>query len=212
MYSYKGWHFPDLDSHFQNAVDIFPQTTYQQLALETALKYVKTFDTAIDAGANIGLQSVRISKFFSRVYAFEPTSLNFECLYENTKNIPNIIVKKIGLGDQHQFTNIHLPKISNNCGAFSIVDFVQYEDDLYTEEIEILQLDSFELIPNFIKIDTQGFELCILKGSKKTLQNKPVLLIECEKKNEKIKINEFLTPLGYKLVETVRKDTIWICE
>ena len=63
---------------------------------------------------------------------------------------------------------------------------------------------------DFIKIDTQGFELFILKGAENTLKNKPVLLLECEKKQEKRLISNYLIPLGYSIIETVRKDTIWI--
>jgi len=56
MYNHKGWTFPDIDSHFRDSVGEFPETTYQQGALDAAFKYVKKFNVAIDAGANIGLQ------------------------------------------------------------------------------------------------------------------------------------------------------------
>jgi hypothetical protein len=55
-------------------------------------------------------------------------------------------------------------------------------------------------------------ELSLLKGAKNTLKNKPVLLLECEKKQEKQLISEYLTPLGYAIVETVRKDSIWVAK
>jgi hypothetical protein len=49
MYNYKGWSFPDIDSHFRDSVGEFPETTYQQGALDAAFKYVKKFNVAIDA-------------------------------------------------------------------------------------------------------------------------------------------------------------------
>jgi FkbM family methyltransferase len=210
MYNYKGWSFPDIDSHFRDSVGEFPETIYQQGALDAAFKYVKKFDVAIDAGANIGLQSVRLAQKFNHVHSFEPTSVNYDCLINNAKNFPNIQVYKTGLGEREESAIIKLPTESKNCGAFSIVDFNNNEDSVFTENIEILPLDKFQLSPDFIKIDTQGFELFILKGAENTLKNKPVLLLECEKKQEKHLISEYLNPLGYTIVETVRKDSIWI--
>jgi FkbM family methyltransferase len=210
MYSYKGWTFPDIDSHFRDSVGEFPETTYQQGALDAAFKYVKKFDIAIDAGANIGLQSVRLAQKFNHVHSFEPTSVNYDCLINNVKTFSNVQVYKTGLGEREESAIIKLPVESKNCGAFSIVDFNKYESSVLSEEIKITTLDKLNISPDFIKIDTQGFELFILKGAKNTLKNKPVLLIECEKKQEKQLLNEYLNPLGYSIVETVRKDSVWI--
>ena len=212
MYSHKGWSFPDIDSHFRDWVGEFPETSYQQGALDAAFKYVKKFGVAIDAGANIGLQSVRLAQKFNQVHSFEPTSVNYDCLVNNTKNFSNIQIYKTGLGESESSAVIKLPIESTNCGAFSIIDFNNDEDSSFTENIKILPLDQFQLSPNFIKIDTQGFELFILRGAKNTLKNKPVLLLECEKKQEKQLISEYLTPLGYAIVETVRKDSIWVAK
>jgi FkbM family methyltransferase len=189
MYNHKGWTFPDIDSHFRDYVGDFPETIYQQGALDVAFKYVKKFGVAIDAGANIGLQSVRLAQKFDQVHSFEPTSVNYDCLIDNVKNFSNVQVHKTGLGEREESAIIKLPVESKNCGAFSIIDFNSYEEAVLTEQITISPLDKFQLSPDFIKIDTQGFELFILKGAKNTLKNKPVLLLECEKKQEKYLIN-----------------------
>ena len=210
MYNHKGWTFPDIDSHFRDSVGEFPECSYQQGALDAAFKYVKKFDVAIDAGANIGLQSVRLAQKFNRVHSFEPTTVNYDCLVNNAKNFSNIQIYKTGLGEREESAIIKLPVESKNCGAFSIIDFNNTEYPVLEEEIKISPLDKFQLSPDFIKIDTQGFELFILKGAKNTLKNKPVLLLECEKKQEKQLISNYLMPLGYTVIETVRKDSIWI--
>jgi FkbM family methyltransferase len=210
MYNYKGWTFPDIDSHFRSWVGEFPETTYQQGALDAAFKHVKKFDVAIDAGANIGLQSVRLAQKFNQVHSFEPTSVNHDCLINNVKIFSNVQVYKTGLGEREESAIIKLPIESKNCGAFSIIDFNSYVEPVLSEQITISPLDKFQLSPDFIKIDTQGFELFILKGAENTLKNKPVLLLECEKKQEKQLISSYLIPLGYTIIETVRKDSIWI--
>jgi FkbM family methyltransferase len=212
MYNYKGWTFPDIDSHFKDSVGEFPDTTYQQGALDAAFKYVKKFNVAIDAGANIGLQTVRLAQKFNKVHSFEPTTINYDCLISNTKHFSNIQVYKTGLGERERTEIIKLPAESTNCGAFSIVDFNNYESSVLSEEIQTIPLDHLNISPDFIKIDTQGFELFILKGAKATLKNNPVLLIECEKKQERQLLNEYLNPLGYTIVEAVRKDSVWIVQ
>ena len=210
MYNHKGWTFPDIDSHFRDSVGEFPECSYQQGALDAAFKYVKKFDVAIDAGANIGLQSVRLAQKFNQVHSFEPTTVNYDCLVNNAKNFSNVQVYKTGLGEREESAIIKLPVESKNCGAFSIIDFNNTDYPVLEEEIKISPLDKFQLSPDFIKIDTQGFELFILKGAENTLKNKPVLLLECEKKQEKQLISNYLMPLGYTVIETVRKDSIWI--
>lgn len=212
MYKHKGWTFPDIDSHFRDSVGEFPECSYQQSALDTALKYVKQFNVAVDVGANIGLQSIRLAQKFKQVHAFEPTSLNYDCLTINAETFTNIKTYKTGLGESAHSTTIKLPTTSSNCGAFSIIDFADENENVYREEINIDLLDKFNLEVDFIKIDTQGFELFVVKGAKHTLANRPVLLLECEKKQEKHYLNEYLNPMGYRIVETVRKDSVWVAE
>lgn len=210
MYEYKGWHFPNLDTHFKGYVDHWPINSYQQNVLDAALKYVKNFNLAIDIGANVGLQTVRFSEKFSQVISFEPTSLNYCCLIENTKMLKNVTINNFGLGELDKIEKISLPENSNNCGAFSIKDFVNSSLSLINEDIEIKRLDSFNYSPSLIKIDTQGYELQVLRGAAETLKSKPVLIIESETKKEKNEIFSFLTTLNYTLAESVRKDMIWI--
>lgn len=209
MYQHKGWHFPNLDNHFGGYVGEWPENSYQQQAFDTALNYVKNFELAIDVGANIGLHTVRMSKKFKKVYAFEPTTLNFECLDLNTKNLLNVNLIKSGLGEKNCTEKISIPENSNNCGVFSIVDFINSDQTLISETIQIDTLDKFNLTPNLIKIDTQGFELSVLRGSITTLKSKPVLIIECERKSDRRLIADFLKDFNYTMKESVRKDTIW---
>lgn len=212
MYCYRGWHFPNLDTHFKGHVEDWPINSYQQNVLDAALRYVKNFNVAIDVGANIGLQTVRLSTKFSKVFSFEPTSLNYNCLLENTKNLKNVSIYNCGLGEFVKEEKISLPEASNNCGAFSIKDFINSSLPLISEDIKIKTLDSFGYSPNLIKIDTQGYELQVLKGAIETLKSKPVLIIESETKKDKNEISSFLNNFNYRLVESIRKDMIWITD
>jgi hypothetical protein len=106
-----------------------------------------------------------------------------------------------------------MPNDSHNCGLFSIVDFKNYSAELIQESIVIKTLDSFNLSPNLIKIDTQGYEMNVLHGAVNTIiQYKPIFLIECEYKKQLREIDIFLSNLGYTLVGSVKKDKVWVAK
>lgn len=206
-----GWKFPDSDNLLSRKVKEFPNTTYQQEAIDAALTYVKNFNVAVDIGANVGLHSVRFSQKFNQVFSFEPSSMNYECLVENTKSFNNINIYKKGLGDKEDKAILSLPEDSTNCGACSIIDFREYEGNLISEEIEIITLDSLNLKPDLIKIDTQTFELQVLTGSVSTIREySPVLILEIEYKKPTQIIKDFLKNFGYELVQSERKDKIFV--
>jgi FkbM family methyltransferase len=68
--------------------------------------------------------------------------------------------------------------------------------------VAVLSVDSLALPRlDFLKIDVEGMELDVLEGAKATLEReKPTLLIEWIKSG-KAEIRDFLTPMGYRLVE-----------
>lgn len=208
----NGWHFPNFDNLLSGHVKTYPQTTYQQTAINAALDYVKSFDLAIDVGANVGLHSVRFSKIFKNVFSYEPSSLNFECLKKNTESLANVNINQFALGDREEILEISIPSEYDNCGAFSFVDFKNLENNLIKEKSKIDILDRFNLSPELIKVDTQGYELNVLKGSMETLKrSKPVLILEVSKKNFS-EIDTFLSTFGYTSVDRFGKDVVWRCE
>jgi hypothetical protein len=106
---------------------------------------------------------------------------------------------------------LSIPSNSENCGLFSIVDFKNFDGPLIEQTIDICLLDDYQLRPDLIKIDTQGFELEILKGGINTLvESSPVLIVEIEKKEDFKIISNFLSNLNYELKTSVKRDSIWI--
>lgn len=211
MNEFNGWHFPKNDLHFKKNVGPYPFTEYQQQTINIAYSYVKDFDTVIDVGANIGLHTVRFAKKFKNVHSFEPVSSNYNCLVENTKIFDNVNLYKNGLGDNNMTTVIKIPIDSTNCGAYSIVDFDYYEGPVKSETIEVLKIDDMNLIPNLIKIDTQGFEEYVLRGSERTIKKcKPVIITECESKSQSNNVIELLQSFGYTFFKKHKKDFICV--
>jgi FkbM family methyltransferase len=144
------------------------------------------------------------------VHSFEPTAINFECLQKNTESLDNVTLHRSGLGDKETVLSIKLPRDSNNCGNFSLVDFDD-DTDTVEESISIVTLDSLNLAPDLIKIDVQGFDYNVLLGAADTIaQHRPVIIVESETKKSRNIIGEFLTALGYTAAAKIRHDQIWV--
>jgi len=211
MYEHLGWHFPDLDRHFARTVSLWPNTDYQQATVNEALRHVAKFDCVVDVGGNIGLHTVRFAQLFQQVHSFEPTDINFECLQKNTETLTSVFLHKVGLGDKENTLKIQLPANADNCGNFSIVDFKDNSEQTIDQIIEIRTLDSYNLAPDLIKIDVQGFDYNVLIGATTTIKSHhPVIIIESETKESRNSIGEFLSQQGYAVVSKIRHDQIWV--
>ena len=71
-------------------------------------------------------------------------------------------------------------------------------------------LDELNLTPDFIKIDTQGFEKNVLLGSIETIKKtKPVILAEVAKKGPVKELLDILQPLGYEISWASNSDKVF---
>lgn len=208
----NGWHLPDFDTLLSKSANnsSYPEINYQQGILDQALSFVANFNQAIDIGANVGYHTVRFSKLFSSVKSFEPASLNFECLIENTKTLENVEKFQLGIGDLNEELFLELEIATGNCGAFSFKDFKHVTENKISEKVEIRRIDEFNFTPDFIKIDTQGFEENVLLGALKTIEkHKPVILAEVAKKKPRRKVLDILEPFGYEISAASNSDSVF---
>jgi FkbM family methyltransferase len=207
MKNVVGWMVPDFDRVIAMQCRSFPETSYQQDILNWAISNVKNFNLAVDVGANVGLHSVRFAQKFSQVECFEPFSINYECLEKNVSTFTNVKLHKKALGSINKMEAISLPKDLDNSGAVSFVDFKNSERELIHESVEIKTLDDYNLSPDLIKIDTQSYELEVLRGARNTLEkHKPVLIIEVGKGKPLQDIQEYLNQFGYVMDGITNKD------
>jgi FkbM family methyltransferase len=213
MINVNGWWIPENDTVISKYAKVFPNVLYQQESIDIAYSKIKNFNVALDIGGNIGYHSVRFSTAFNQVHTFEPVTNNFLCLEKNCEIFKNIKLYKLGVGDKNLSIDISLPKNNLNCGAYSFVDFQNSDELLIQETVNVITLDSYNFSPSLIKIDTQGYELNVLKGAEQTLKiHKPVIIAECENKKLFNGVNGYLEPLGYKLAGSSRKDKIWYAD
>ena len=142
-----------------------------------------------DVGANDGQSIERFSSIFpkSTVHSFEPIKECYEKIF-NIYNRRNIIINNFALGDRDCERIFHVNKNSYTSSFFKInkkyAELVNYDHINKSEKKKIKTLDGYVNSHkikkiDILKIDTQGYELNVLKGAKKSLKDK-IKFIELE--------------------------------
>ncbi|SIN80770.1 FkbM family methyltransferase [Algoriphagus halophilus] len=141
------------------------------------LKYRVQFDikTVFDVGANVGGFTNQILKIYSKSenHCFEPIKGTFEILKRNLGTNSNVILNQIAIGDLVQNLSIRINE-PNRADINSLVLENQPKNSLLIEDIEVNTLDNYIESCNIksvdlLKIDTEGYDLNVLKGSNKNL-------------------------------------------
>lgn len=168
---------------------------YEYNELNEIINFIKNKNLCLDIGANIGNHSIFFSKFFKKVYSFEPHPKILPLLKYNVKNIRNIKIFNYGLSDKKKKILIsdgnhhHLGGSSINASGITKIKVNKLDNIFKNKKID------------FIKIDVEGYELKVLNGCKKILKhNSAILNIEFDAKdfNEKNSIIKFLKKNNYK--------------
>lgn len=181
--------------------------TYQKHKLNAAMRMCKRRKLAIDIGGHCGLWSMHLVKLFDKVVAFEPVADHRDCYVKNVVG-DNYTLHPYGLGNEERKADIHIPPGSS--GGSHVVD---------GDSVEIKLLDSFNLEPDFIKIDTEGFEYYICLGGEQTIRtHKPLMCVE-QKPHKVTNFGfsgtdavELLESWGYKVRQEIVGDYIMSCD
>jgi hypothetical protein len=164
-----------------------------ELNLVKSLNFFK-IQSIIDVGANEGQFILRLLKkgFYGNVISFEPTTEAYNKLLLNAKkkrySFSWKIAERCGLGSDNFSDNIYVSENSESSSLLKILpkhtNLKPLSKAISTEKINIQKLDNFyksfeELQKNiFLKIDTQGYEMEVLKGAKMTLELITALIVE----------------------------------
>lgn len=179
----------------------------QRLFLDKVFLHCKNFRTAVDVGAHIGLCTDILARRFQKVCAFEPTDENFKCLQINIGTRARL--ENVALGDSMDYGVMTLPKEANS-GMWYM-----RRDDL--GGVPIRTLDSYNLAQvDLIKIDTEGFEGCVIAGAFETIsRDKPVIVFEDNGNGTKYfgkgwsDPKPMLVAHGYERRARFNKDEVW---
>jgi len=182
--------------HFENS------QMYEGETFDFILKNLRKGDTFLDIGAHIGFFSIVSSKIVGdsgKVYSFEMNNFNYSHLLAHIRlnNAKNIIPHNWAISDKSGviefFNNI------DNDGGHSLWDCGKHEFNIKSKEnpnsiisysIAIDDYFDSNRKVNFMKIDTEGAEVLVLKGMQNLLKrDKPIVVAE---------VNEFgLKEMGF---------------
>lgn len=165
---------------------------------ELSKPFIKNFRNALDIGCRDGEFSHYLFPHFSHVYSFDyRRSANFP------KNVPNENVTWFVQGLSNKIENV----IAGGGGQLEKMGGPKtpFATTLYP-------LDAFNFTNvDYIKIDTDGYEMRIIEGAIKTLtNNNPVLVIEQGFFDNKEALHFCTTELNYKHVATCSRDLDYI--
>ena len=168
--------------------------------------------TVFDVGANLG-QSAKIylARFpGSHVYCFEPVSNTFHQLQRNLKGNQRVDCYHLALGSSKRRGTMVL---EGDPDRFFLTDQsaeTPGDRSVATESVDVVTLDEFCQTKgidqiNYLKIDTEGGDLEVLKGALNMLTGQKVDLLELEagmnpgnKKHVRFEtLKEFLESHGY---------------
>jgi FkbM family methyltransferase len=188
--------------------------------------YVREGMFAIDIGAHIGLLSVIISKKIAstgKCYSFEPTPSTFKLLSETIKInelTGTIIPSQMAVSDTVGKTKFYVTDIEAH-NSNSLSSSHREQSNEHAVEVEVTTVDSFinqnKLTQlDFLKIDAEGAEYAVLKGSEKSIEKfQPLILLAIHPKfienfgDNLSDIWEFLVQHNYKVIyksEEVTRD------
>lgn len=145
-------------------------------------KEIKPNDNVIDAGANIGYHTLKISRLTKgKIYAIEPNKENYKQLKKNIKlNGAKIIASRTALSDKTGKAELHISEYSNihTLEPRNTEKLTGEKITVKTKALhEILKKERIHLI----KMDIEGHETKVLKSLNKAKQM-PTTIIELHPK------------------------------
>ncbi len=164
----------------------------------------KNFHNILDIGCN-NFQTMKIMRNINKnlnFYLFDP-------IIKNKKKITKTKIFNFALSDKKgkkilfmpYYNEINLDSLNsfelNNILTYKNKYFKNLELKIKRKIVKTVTIDSLNLKSDFIKLDVENHEYEVLKGGKKHLQkNKPVILLENNKKIKKV--SSFLRSMNYK--------------
>ena len=191
---------------------------HDRAEIEFILNNLKPSSILFDIGANVGLFSIvaGLKEKTCKIYAFEPSSQNFEILKENTKlnNLKNVFPDRVAIAN---FVGETMLKLNSSFkDVLNTIGQPRYPDCKIVgkEKVPVTTLDEFikrNNIPkvNIMKVDVEGAEFLVFQGAKTLLKRKdaPLIIYESSLWTTKgfgyhpVEIMWSLRDLGYKLFD-----------
>lgn len=206
-FNYFGWSVDDEDPLYKDL-----QTKKRNMVIEEDELYKKISETflskrrvALHVGSHYGFKSKILSEIFNEVHTFDfDNKINFFMKMNIQKfGINNINIHSFGLGSENK--NVETTDYLEEKKIYGPLSnhIVENSDGAYLiKRLDDLKINNIDLMI----IDTEGYELNVLKGGVKTIKKfLPVIIMEIHKRKDltsrygynKIENIKFLESLGY---------------
>ncbi len=140
-----------------------------------------------DVGANYGQTALYYYDKFKDcvIYSFEPVKRSFDILVNNTKHFNNIVCVNYALGEKKQDLLISLYDENNSQLNSLKLENACNEQNAVKELVKVTTISEFVREQNInkidlLKIDSEGFEIPVLRGGTELLVKQNINAILCE--------------------------------
>lgn len=173
----NGWMVPDDDKRVTFLLEndqSMENPAYEDKYRQAILTHLPNKRTFIDVGANVGIWSLPMSKHFKKTVSYEPSKQNIECIKVNVPT--GIDLREKAVADFAGEAEFH--QAGKNCGDGKLIR--EGLNISISYKVPVVKLDDEDLTEvDLVKIDTQGWELDVLKGMKSIIENqRPWVMIE----------------------------------
>lgn len=167
---------------------------YEHETLHLLLRHLRPGDVFIDVGAHIGWFTIWASRFVGatgKVYAIEPEASNYELLKKTilANDCRNVVTHQSAVAEHDGETVFYINQ--DNDGGHSLWDCSLHDFNQKTRKqptsvlVPCTTLDSFCLARKtgsirMVKIDTEGAEVSVLRGTSELLSMAAIDYVICE--------------------------------
>ncbi|MEW6673308.1 MAG: FkbM family methyltransferase [Thermodesulfobacteriota bacterium] len=187
----------------------FSEDCHEKEVLEHLPKLLKHVKVFVDIGASLGQYTFHANKHMKegKIYAFEADPVRYEELEKNCKKWESTSTNRLipihaAVSDTDGKINFFITN-SNLSGGLFTRDVPDKTVEWEEVSVNSIRLDSFfdKLIPELIKIDVEGAELSVLRGTENLLRNGSMsFLLEVHSFSGQInpaEVFQFMSSKGY---------------
>lgn len=172
-------------------------------------------DCFFDIGANVGGWALRATKYFRDVYAFEPHPRTAAILRRNVEKnrsridpVRRLRVYQCALGNQNGRTKFYSDRMGDRGNGGASLTLLNPEHPYparHSVRVEVRRFDDLRLPcspMSLVKIDTEGGEVAVLEGMKRSLSEQhPRLAVEAHGQENIRQCKRILGDFDYKTLE-----------
>lgn len=145
-----------------------------------------TLETVFDIGAHHGESARAFLRWTpgAKLYCFEPVSSAFAQLQKEFRSVPNVVCIQAALGSKKGSGRIRLNEYSDQDALLQAESDTE-TDSAATEVVPIITVDGYRGNAGidrigFLKVDTEGHDLEVLKGAQQLLEESRVDFVQVE--------------------------------